>query len=249
VPVGTVASLSVEHDQAVATLLIQPDASIRVDVVAGIRARSLLGEKYVELRPQSLSAPLLADGAVLVIEVEQTEIDEMVNAIGPMLTGIDPERMGALIARLDDALAADPERLIRWSDHVDAILEHGAASSVELPALIAETRSMVLEARATIREVDQLAHRASSGLESLESGVEPWSEVLEDGPAMASDAHHLLLKMDSMMDTLGQSTDDLAVVMRNMAEIDKVELRRLLREEGILVRLRSAKVEPTEPVD
>ena len=38
--------------------------------------------------------------------------------------------------------------------------------------------------------------------------------------------------------------DDLRVVLSNLKDIDKWEMRRLLREEGILVRLRPREVVP-----
>ena len=38
--------------------------------------------------------------------------------------------------------------------------------------------------------------------------------------------------------------DNLETVLDNMSEIDKWELRRLLREEGILVRLKRSSVAP-----
>ena len=51
VEVGRVSSLVVDFDVARAELELQAEAGIRNDVVAQVRSRSLLGEKYVALTP------------------------------------------------------------------------------------------------------------------------------------------------------------------------------------------------------
>jgi alpha-ketoglutarate-dependent taurine dioxygenase len=43
-----------------------------------------------------------------------------------------------------------------------------------------------------------------------------------------------------------RSTDSIETVLANLSEIDKWELRRLLREEGILVRFKENQVEETD---
>jgi hypothetical protein len=42
---------------------------------------------------------------------------------------------------------------------------------------------------------------------------------------------------------LGPITEDARTVLNNFKDIDKWELRRLLREEGILIRLRQSEVD------
>jgi len=46
---------------------------------------------------------------------------------------------------------------------------------------------------------------------------------------------------------LKDSTGDIKLVLSNLKEIDKWELRRLLREEGIVVRLRESEVVEPSP--
>ncbi len=49
VQVGRVSGLEVDHDRALVRLEIDPAARIREDVQVRVRARSLLGEKYIAL--------------------------------------------------------------------------------------------------------------------------------------------------------------------------------------------------------
>ena len=60
VPVGKVTSLTVDFDRARVGLALDAAAGIRADARVVMRARSVLGEKYVELVPESRDAPLLS---------------------------------------------------------------------------------------------------------------------------------------------------------------------------------------------
>ena len=66
--VGRVERLELKRDQALVHLRLDPDADLRQDTTARIRARSVLGEKYLELVPHDPDAPLLRDGDVLAQE-------------------------------------------------------------------------------------------------------------------------------------------------------------------------------------
>ena len=80
----------------------RPDAGLRAD--AKLQSRTLtLGEKYLELTPQSADALFIADGAELMVPTPQTEIDELVNSLGPLVSAMDPEAMYPAMERLGDA--------------------------------------------------------------------------------------------------------------------------------------------------
>ncbi len=76
---------------------------------------------------------------------------------------------------------------------------------------------------------------ATEGLPKISSDVEA---MVSDAREMVSDSHALLKRLEGSM-------DHMETVLENMSEIDKWELRRLLREEGILVRMKRSSVEPT----
>jgi hypothetical protein len=61
VKVGIIESVEAVNDDAVLTLLLDPEIEIHEDAVAGVRAKSLLGE--VPATAQRPRIPLLADGA------------------------------------------------------------------------------------------------------------------------------------------------------------------------------------------
>jgi phospholipid/cholesterol/gamma-HCH transport system substrate-binding protein len=246
VEVGRVEGLAVEGDQALIHLRLRSDSQLRQDVVAQVRARSVLGEKFIALRPQSADAPLLADGDRISHVLAQTEIDELVNALGPALQGLDTAALQRVLAQVDQALAADPERLPRMVDDVEALLHNTRLASEEGPALVGEARQAIAEVRATNRRLgpvvehtDRLITQLSAGAEDLPATRNQVDLLLSDSRAAVADGRDMLGQMDGQMSKVDQ-------VLGNLAEIDKWELRRLLREEGIKVRLRASPVLPDD---
>lgn len=104
VNVGSIESLSVRHDKAVVGLRLREDAQIRQDVKAAIRAKSLLGEKYVELLPQSETAPLITSGTAITQTAVPVEVDELLTHLGPVIKDINPKDMQAIVRSVAEAL-------------------------------------------------------------------------------------------------------------------------------------------------
>lgn len=97
VQVGHIEQLEVDHDQAIVHLFVRTDAQIRQDVQATIRAKSLLGEKYLELEPQSRTAPLMASGGQVTVTHPSVEVDEVLAALGPVIRKVDPNDIATIV--------------------------------------------------------------------------------------------------------------------------------------------------------
>src|SRR5687768_2345863 len=62
VSVGRIEKVGVDHDIAVLTLRVDREIVLHEDTRAIVRAKSLLGEKYLQLDPGERDAPVLEDG-------------------------------------------------------------------------------------------------------------------------------------------------------------------------------------------
>jgi len=256
VPVGVVESLVVDHDVALISLRISEDAGVRMDAIVQVRARSLLGEKYVEIRPQSDDSPHLEDGDTLERVQGQTEIDQLVNQLGPLLETLDPTALGDTIALLQGALESDPKRLERMLEDSETILDNSAKASERFPAISEETELLIADLRilsgdaqltlAQVRKasdrIGPLVSRAEAVLGQLEATLEPMPETSEEIALLVGELRAAVDEGRTVIKTLDSSSETLVQVLENLSEIDKVELRRLLREEGILVRIREHEV-------
>ncbi len=242
VAIGRVDSLRVEDGKAVLALAIRQDAGIHGDARVAVRARSVLGEKYVEIVGGSAAAPLLEEGDTLAVIAPPLEIDQLVNRLGPILDAVDPAAVSRSVAALDDALSSDPDRVERMVGDLERLLHNTAVASDDLPGIVDDTRATLSQVRAAASEARPVIARADAVVEELEaaSGDLAASRAQLDG--LIGDARRAVQGSQGIIDRLDANGDRIEGILDNLEEIDKWELRRLLREEGILVRLHKHQV-------
>ena len=242
VSVGRVRGLRIDHDVAVVDFEVRAAAGLRSDAAVQVRARSVLGEKYLDLSPQSRDAPLLRSGDRLTATRPQTEIDELINALGPVIAAADPAQIDAIVSALHRSLAEDPERLDRMVGDLEVILERGAEAAQELPAAVSEGRAAVAELRRLAADARPVLQRADAVVTQLDAATVNLPETAVQLDGLLVETRGAVAEARGVLGVLSGSTDDVQRVLDNLAEIDKWELRRLLREEGILVRLKRSEV-------
>jgi phospholipid/cholesterol/gamma-HCH transport system substrate-binding protein len=242
VEIGQVEELNIAHDQARVTLRLNREAQVRVDTEVRVRSRSVLGEKYIELTPKSLDAPVVEDGGSLVEAPGRTEIDELVNTMGSLLAGIEPAVLDEVTGSIRDTLAEDPQRLSRMLQNADLALTNIAQATEDLGPLVSEGKSTMSAARRAVDTLNRRAEEAKPILAKAEALLVDMGNATNDIPVAVEDARAMLAEARRAMELVSGSADDLKKVLSNLSEFDRDELRRLLREEGILVRLRPKRI-------
>lgn len=253
VAVGTVTGITIDHDVAVVAFQLEPEAGLRKDAVAQVRARSLLGEKFLELQPQSRDAPRLQDGDTLASTRPAAEIDELVNGLAPVIATLDPESLKSTMDALSAALKDDPERAARMLRNLDEILANGAEASRGLPGLVAEgtaaardVRGVAAEARPVIRRAEAVAQRADTALTRIDEATVGLPETMKEIDALVTETRTAVSDGQSVLSRIDDKGPQIETILDNVSEIDKWEVRRWLREEGIKVRLRESEVTPPD---
>ena len=194
----------------------------------------------MELVPQSRDTELVADGDVLASEPDPVEIDEFVSRLAPLVDALDPEALGVLVGSVTELVQEDPGRFSRLVDNLDTLLAHGAEASAELPQLMQDGRSTLLITRRAAGEIEQRAREAGPVVARADGVL---AEIEVQVPELAEDVGALAEQARGLVD---ESAPEIQQILRNLSEIDKWELRRLLREEGVLIRLKSREVAPTD---
>ncbi|MEZ4323203.1 MAG: MlaD family protein [Myxococcota bacterium] len=237
VRVGRVADVSVEHDKARVTLEIYDSAGVRKDVGVRMRAKSVLGEKYLELLPRSVDAALLQDGDELAPGAPNTEIDEMVNALGPLVEALDPATVHRALASVNEALDEDPERLARMLRNADEALENAAAASRELKPAVAEGRVTLARANRALGELESRARQAEALITHADAVLGDLEQASEPLPELVAKAGSALDDVREVVSPMATATEDLSTILANFRDVDEETLRRLLREDGVRVHL------------
>lgn len=100
IEVGHVESMEVKNHKAKMSLVITPDIEVYADARAEIRAKSLLGEKYIALIPGNPETGMLRDGDEIQNTMTPVDLDEVLNHLAPVLTNLDPEDLNTIVHTL-----------------------------------------------------------------------------------------------------------------------------------------------------
>lgn len=249
VEVGRVDEMSLGTDAAYAHLSLNTAANLPGNVVARIRSRSVLGEKYLELTPQEGPTDPLADGAILVIGADQIEIDEIVQKGGTLIDKIDVDALAQALSIVSNTLKDDPERMARAFERLDTILENGALASAKLVPLVEHADATLGRADDLMASLKQRSEEAREPIEHIDTLIAKADKALDEVPVAIAELRETMDNADAMVDTIDETVkqyadidDRLRDLMAGFEGFDKWEVRRLLREEGILIRLKPDQV-------
>ena len=205
VGVGRISKIDVDHDIAVLTLQIDDDIVLHEDAKAIVRAKSLLGEKYLQVEPGTREAPVLPAGGVIVNVDAPFEIDQVLNALEPVLGGED--NIAASLAPLAKTLSE---------------LLDGAAGKNGEPAVITrdEIRTMVEDLEASTAAGRRILEDNEKGIADI---VTQTNELLRKSNRLVDDPRidRMLTRGDSMTKTLDEKLPEL--LERSESAIAKLE--------------------------
>ena len=239
VKVGTVENVEALGGDARLTLLVDPGVEVRADAVAHVRAKSLLGEKYLSLTPGSEGAAALPDGGEIENVRSTFEIDQALNALEPILGGGDGSftaMLEPLIGRIDQTLAE-----ARGDDGKPPVVSRE------------EITESIQDVRTTITTVKDITEQNKDGITALVNNA---NNLLEDPrvdriianldritsttakrlPGLLDKADRTLARADSAlakveeataeltperMDKVGAIIDDVAVATKNLKQVSE----------------------------
>lgn len=255
VPIGAVTDIRVDGGKARVTLHIDPAAGLRQDALARIRAKSLLGEKFVELTPQSADAPLLRDGDVLADTRSGVEIDDLLISLRPIFEQLEPmtPEIASIIGELDTLLKQVNQTGEAKRETLESILDRTDELLATAGRMLAENEA---DLRRSIRNLDRLsslgASRGPALIDRLERSLARVETLVE---AVPLDTLHRIPetyeKADALLATLlpvarrleAGSTrietiiKNLDILLERVILIDELALRKFLQQEGVNVNL------------
>ncbi|NOQ96368.1 MAG: MCE family protein, partial [Desulfobacterales bacterium] len=88
IEVGRIKNIALERGKAKVTMRIKPDISVPSDSKAFIRAKGLMGDKFIEIIPGKPEFPSLKSGERIVNTYTPTDIDQLLNRLGDVALDI-----------------------------------------------------------------------------------------------------------------------------------------------------------------
>ena len=227
VKIGAVTRIEfAEHGALVTGRVMVPVFS---DASAAVRAKSLLGEKFVGLDPGHESAGALAGDRVRT--TPSADIDRMAAAIARAAEALDPADVKAIAHGLAEALSdADGVGKTMPGAIRDVGRDlHQLAQSLQ--GVSAQGTEIANRLKPILAHIDEVTAKSGRTLDDLEPAIRKLPATMDHLDALTRRIDALLAKADKLD-----------------KEQLKHDLRQILEEEGVYVRLKPRKIGPGKPV-
>ncbi len=265
VNVGTVVALTpARSGQTIATLQLQARyAPARTDMRAILRAKSLLGETYVELTPGSRSAPAVPDGGTLGAAqvTPSVQLDEIYRAFNPQTraalqtwlqasaAGVNEQgpALNAALGELDPFVAdleAATATLQSQDGGIGALVSNAGVTLDALTDRAHQLRDLVSVARASFGATAAASPQLAATFSTLPTFEQRSQTALQRLDAFAADGSPLLdqLAPDEQaltptLDALRNLSPGLRQLLADIGPLTAVSARGLPALDGVLANL------------
>jgi phospholipid/cholesterol/gamma-HCH transport system substrate-binding protein len=237
VQIGRVKKLDVAHDKAVVHVQVNRAAKIREDVHALIRSRSLLGEKYIELKPRSKTASVAAENFQIPVENTgfSTEIDQLTTKIEPLI-----DEALTILQKINPA-DPDEENLVDNLGILVATLTTGLeGKGDELGDLIDNAASLTGRLDRILKRNDTRIDRVLQNLDALLAEANDYKIVFalnelttELNPVLSD------VRTRKVVPKLSDVLTRLDVIAARAEKLDEIAIRKFLQDEGIKIHIRA----------
>lgn len=202
VPIGTVTDIELTEDErARVTMSVQREVVLSADTEAWLSKTSMLGERFVDLRPQGGGGEL-QDGDLITATRVVTDFEDLVGTGSDVLAGLSAQRLAIAIQSGAEALGGRGQLLGQVIDDVQVLVARyqGGAGTItrvidELAALTAslapdaaanaEDLALLTEVTDALDEQDEQLFRTLADLQRLATVGE---RILEDNAEMTDDS-------------------------------------------------------------
>lgn len=241
--VGSITKLRVDGKKARVSLALDPEANVRSDVRATIKAKSLLGEKFIELQPESETAPLLQNGDTITNSYVSAELPDLASQIGPLLAKINPDdvsRMVRVISRVlensEEDIPKAVESLSNIAINVDGLVQRNGPKIEKIIDVTYDTIStsgpkLNKLVDTTQRTMDNANHLLEDNGPKLSKFTDQLSKFDMEGiNKMIGEVPHTFAEASKVVTKVN-------VLLDGFEGLNWYEMKNLIRDEGINVRM------------
>lgn len=217
VNVGEVKDIELVDNRALITLRMNNDVQVPTDATATIRAKTLFGEKFIDIAPgdNERSGPFLADGDSFAEEnsIGGFELERVLADTYPVLQAID----GAELATILDELATAGEGLgaqvNRSIVNASTLTELQASNDAEFRQFLGDLALLSEQLDATAPELVALAQNLNNSLPTLNARSDELNDALTQLARVSGDVADLLESNEEFTtNALTRGSDALQVI-------------------------------------
>ncbi|MEU6745256.1 MlaD family protein [Spirillospora sp. NPDC046719] len=215
-PVGRVTSVKVVDGRAVVGMKIRPSLHIPADSSAVIRWKDLIGKREIYLETGS-SRTMLKDGQRLTRTRSAADLGALINDLGPLVGGIDPDEINKILQSFATALDGNQDRIDRMSANLAALLRTLGSRSDTIRQMIGDYRTVT----------DALAARDRQITETITNLTDLTRAFAQDRGAIGTASTRLGDVATNLDKVLGGSAPQLGRLVQGTTDLMEIAHRRI----------------------
>ncbi|MBO2447685.1 MCE family protein [Actinomadura barringtoniae] len=221
-PVGRVTSLKVVDGRAVVSMKVRSSLEIPDDSSAAVRWRDLIGEREIYLEPGS-SRTMAKSGQTLSRTRSAVDLGALINDLGPLVGGIDPNEVNKILQSFAVALDGNQDKINQITANLSALLRVLGTRSGTIRQMIADYRTVTGALATRDRQIAQTVDNLTSLTQVF---AQDRAALGTATSRLSSVAGNLDAVLGGSAPELGRMVDGTSQVMEiahgRMAELDKM---------------------------
>ncbi|MEU9017800.1 MCE family protein [Actinomadura sp. NPDC048394] len=215
-PVGRVTSVKVVDGRAVVGMKIRPSLHIPVDSSAVIRWKDLIGKREIYLETGS-SRVMLKDGQRLTRTRSAADLGALINDLGPLVGGIDPDEINKILQSFATALDGNQDRIDQMSVNLAALLRTLGSRSDTIRRMVGDYKTVT----------DALAARDRQITETIGNLTDLTQAFAQDRTALGTASTRLGDVATNLDRVLGGSAPQLGRLVQGTTDLMEIAHRRM----------------------
>jgi phospholipid/cholesterol/gamma-HCH transport system substrate-binding protein len=215
ITVGKVRNVGLKEDgklKAAVKLGIYEGVTIRRDAKFVINQSGLLGDRYVDVIPQSTTAEPLKPGDV-VVGASSVDLTEAIRSVVDVLqaAGSTIERVDQAIRRVDETVLSTQSlrHIVAAMENIEATTSNAVAVTEDLRSVIADSRGSVTNALAKLAAASETMDTASKRVDTLvASNQDDIRAAVKNFAASAERLNTILARLENGEGTAGRILAD-----------------------------------------
>ena len=238
VPVGTVDGVRLAGDHVVVTMQIDEGVSLGTGTAASIKLTTLLGSRYVEIRPGGDGE--IADHRIRLANTEVPyDLQQTLDNATTTFEQVDAEKIGQTLTTLSDQLAGTPALVPQVLANIENLSSVLADRRGQIGSLLTSTGEVTTVIRAQQNSLGELVRNGRDVLEDITARREVVDQLLVSTAALVDQLKNivvndspaideLITNLDGLLQSLSNNDD----LLRNTLEILPVPLRNFANTSG-----------------
>ncbi|MDL4816429.1 MCE family protein [Actinomadura opuntiae] len=215
-PVGRVTSVKVVDGRAVVGMKIRPSLHIPADSSAVIRWKDLIGKREIYLETGS-SRVMLEDGQRLTRTRSAADLGALINDLGPLVGGIDPDEINKILQSFATALDGNQDKINQMSVNLAALLRTLGSRSDTIRQMIGNYATVT----------DALAARDRQITETVTNLTDLTRAFAQDRAALGTASTRLGDVATNLDKVLGGSAPQLGRLVQGTTDLMEIAHRRM----------------------